>query len=351
LSLCKLLIYHVIILSMKGTPFKTRRISPFMQATPGLGGGQIPIDPNAGEGSDDAKVGRVKQSEIDYKAGDVFEAVASFLPYAGEAIDAKNTVRDLINEDYYGAALNAAGFAIPFVPGWVVKGGVQKIMNFLRKQPGVEDAIKKGQDLMGGSKTAGQMSVRNPGAPTGVNPATGYKYDMDILDVDNPIPSFSRAQIDNVELPRMKQLGRQLDANNFDVSTLTADNITFKGRSGGRTIVEVDLGNGQKQLFYKSTGSAGKAGSGVGGSTEGLWQPYAGHSNSAGSKGWFGKDSGYEDWYKSESYRDISGNLDKLATEKGINLDLQMNNSIDKNFDAYRKRVGADQADLSIIQD
>ena len=34
---------------MKGTPFKTRRISPFMQATPEFGGGQIPIDPNAGE--------------------------------------------------------------------------------------------------------------------------------------------------------------------------------------------------------------------------------------------------------------------------------------------------------------
>ena len=168
----------------------------------------------------------------------------------------------------------------------------------------------------------------------------------------------------------MKKLGQALDANNFDVSTLTKDNITFKGRSGGRTVVEVDLGNGQKQLFYKSTGSAGKAGSGVGGSTEGLWQPYAGHSRSAGSKGWFGKDAGYKDWYKSKSFNDISGNLDVLATEKGINLDMQMDLSTDlskaaKNkpyseltnaelneaFVNYKKRVGADQANLSTIQD
>jgi len=365
---------------MKGTPFKTRRISPFMQATPGFGG-QIPIDPNASEGSVDPKVGRVKQSDIDYKEkqGEEFEQVATFAPVTGEIIDAKNTVKDLIAGDYAGAALNAAGFAIPFVPGSVIKGGVKKVMDYIRKLPGAEEAIKKGEELMSGSKTAGQMSIKNPGAPTGVNPATGYKYDMDILDVENPIPSFSKVEIDKVEIPRMKKLGQTLDASDFDVSTLTKDNITFKGRSGGRTIVEVDLGNGQKQLFYKSTGSAGKSGSGVGGSTEGLWQPYAGHASENFSvnkygkpigKGWFGKDAGYEDWYKSKSYRDISGNLDVLAIEKGINLDMQMDLSTDLSkaarnkpyseltdaelneaFANYQKRVGADQAELSIIQD
>tara|TARA_R110000765_G_scaffold354181_1_gene444270 strand:+ start:27 stop:1058 length:1032 start_codon:yes stop_codon:yes gene_type:complete len=343
---------------MKGTPFKTRRISPFMQADSSLGGGQVPIDPNAGEGSVDPKVGRVKQSDIDYSKGGekVAEAmggvenVANFAPVSGEIIDAKNTIKDLIKGEYGGAALNAAGFMIPFIPGSVVKGGVKKIMDYIRKQPGAEEAMKKGEELMSGSPTAGQMSAKNPGAPTGVNSATGYKYDMDVLDVENPIPSFTKADLDNVEIPRMKKLGQALDASNFDVSTLTKDNIAFKGRSGGRTIVEIDLGNGQKQLFYKSTGSAKKSGGGVGGTTEGLWQPYAGHSNSAGSKGWFGKDAGYEDWYKSKSFNGISGNLDKLATEKGINLNLQMNDSVDKTFEAYRKRVGADQADIANIQ-
>jgi len=368
---------------MKGTPFKTRRISPFMQADLGLGGGQIPIDPNAGEGSVDPMVGGKKQSEIDYKEGDDFEAVASFIPGTGEVIDAKNTIKDLINKDYSGAALNAAGFAIPFVPGSVVKGGVKAIMRFLRKTPGAEEALKKGEDILQStSRNAEQMNVKSGvnanNAPTGINPNTGYKYDMDILDVDNPIPSFSRAQIDNVELPKMKQLGKSLDNSNFDVTSLTKDNITFKGRSGGRTIVEVDLGNGQKQLFYKSTGSAGKAGSGAGGSTEGLWQPYAGHASENFSvnkygkptgKGWFGKDSGYKDWYKSKSFNDISGNLDALSTQKGINLDMQMDLSTDLSkaargkpydkltnaelneaFDNYRTRVGADQADIATIQ-
>jgi len=368
---------------MKGTPFKTRRISPFMQANPGLGGGQIPIDPNAGETSGNINT-KNNQKEIwkemtnndlqgtsSASVKEIAEGVGSFLPIAGEVIDAKNTIKDLIAGDYGGAALNAAGFAIPFVPGSVVKGGVKKVMSWLRKQPGAEDAIKKGDDIIqGSSKKAKQMDVGgvNPNkAPTGVNPNTGYKYDMDVLDVDNPIPSFTKADLDKVEIPRMKQLGKNLDANNFDASTLTKDNITFKGRSGGRTIVEVDLGNGQKQLFYKSTGSAKKAGSGAGGSTEGLWQPYAGHSSDASN--WFGKDAGYKDWYKSQSYRDIAGNLDVLATKKGVNLNMQMdlstdlskaargkkysdlsNSELNEAFANYKKRVGPDQADIANIQ-
>jgi hypothetical protein len=108
-------------------------------------GGQIPIDPNAGEGSVGPNVGRVKQSEIDYrKGGEDFDTVLSFIPGAGEAVDAKNTVKDLLNKDYTGAALNAAGFVIPFVPGSVVKGGVKKIKEYIFKNvKGSKEAIKK----------------------------------------------------------------------------------------------------------------------------------------------------------------------------------------------------------------
>ena len=49
------------------------------------------------------------------------EMVGGFIPGAGEVIDAKNTIMDLSKGDYAGAAMNAAGFLLPFVPGKAVK--------------------------------------------------------------------------------------------------------------------------------------------------------------------------------------------------------------------------------------
>jgi hypothetical protein len=276
-----------------------------------------------------------------------------------------------IKNPYLAFAVDLATDPSTYVGAGVIKGVVKKSIKKSTKA-----LVKSADDITKSNKK--QIIKAIDDGPVG--PKTGggvssnfltskwYKSDMKVLDVDNPIPSFTRVNLDKVEIPRMKQLGKNLDANKFDVSSLTKDNITFKGRSGGRTIVEVDLGNGQKQLFYKSTGSARKTGAGTGGTTEGLWQPYAGHSRDI-QKGWFGKDAGYEDWYKSKSYRDISGNLDVLATKKGINLNMQMDLStdlsksakgkkyidlsdaeLDEAFDNYRKRVGPDQADIADIK-
>tara|TARA_R110000787_G_scaffold223654_2_gene331981 strand:- start:295 stop:1221 length:927 start_codon:yes stop_codon:yes gene_type:complete len=115
-------------------------------------GGQIPIDPNAGEGSEEVMVGRKKQSDIDYKEGkkkadktaDQVQDIANLVPVAGEIIDAKNTIKDLLNKDYTGAALNAAGFFIPFIPGKIIKGGVNKVKDYIFKNvKGSKEAVKK----------------------------------------------------------------------------------------------------------------------------------------------------------------------------------------------------------------
>ena len=50
------------------------------------------------------------------------EGTANWLPFVGEAIDAKNTIKDLSKGYYVGATENAAGLMIPFLPGGVVKG-------------------------------------------------------------------------------------------------------------------------------------------------------------------------------------------------------------------------------------
>lgn len=151
------------------------------------------IDPNAGEGSGDAKVGRKKQSEIDYSKGEKkvektasqVQDVANVAPIAGEIIDAKNTVKDLIAGDYSGAALNAAGFAIPFVPGSVIKKGVKAVMNYIRKTPGAEDAIKKGTKIL------------DEGGSTGPKPKGGVDGD---LTTTQPFPENVRTDDDMLKI-------------------------------------------------------------------------------------------------------------------------------------------------------
>lgn len=139
-------------------------------------------------------------------------------------------------------------------------------------------------------------------------------------------------EVANDALTFMKQKGKSLDKNYsyFNYGDLTPDNAKFFGTKYGRSIAEVELPDGSTQLFYKSSGKAGKSGSGVGGTTEGLWQPYGGHANIPNVKDWFIKDKGYKDWYGSKSFRDISGNLDRLAVEGGWDLSNQARASVKK---------------------
>lgn len=119
-------------------------------------GGQIPIDPNAGETSGNINT-KNNQKEIwkemtndnlqdsnSASVEEIAEGVGSVLPIAGEVIDAKNTIKDLLNKDYTGAALNAAGFVIPFIPGKIIKGGVNKVKEYIFKSvKGSKEAVKK----------------------------------------------------------------------------------------------------------------------------------------------------------------------------------------------------------------
>ena len=67
---------------------------------------------------------RKENSTINYEDA---ELAASFAPYLGEVIDAKNTVKSLKDGKYGEAALHAAGFMIPFVPGGALVRGAKKL--------------------------------------------------------------------------------------------------------------------------------------------------------------------------------------------------------------------------------
>ena len=94
--------------------------------------------------------------------------------------------------------------------------------------------------------------------------------------------------------------------------------INFKGSYSGRPIVEVTMPYGSTQFFYKSSGWAGKSGQGVKGTTEGQWQVYGGHSNHPMTSGdnWFIKDSDYNTFYGSDTYREMANALDDALMRK-----------------------------------
>jgi hypothetical protein len=101
--------------------------------------GGFNFNKNSGKGyySPEAIKERQKNKKINWEN---LELGAGFAPYLGEVIDAKNTIKDLRAGNYGGAALNATGFMIPFVPGGAIKRGFKKL--FGKKTP-ITTAITK----------------------------------------------------------------------------------------------------------------------------------------------------------------------------------------------------------------
>lgn len=292
------------------------------------------IDPNAGEGSVDPKVGRKKQSDIDYKEGQKkadktagqVQDVANFAPIVGELIDGKNTVKDLIKGDYGGAALNAAGFAIPFVPGSIIKKGAKKVMDYIRRAPGADDAIKKGKKILDESGSTGNKP--KGGVASEVNAkfkyegATNYTSNGKITDR----AEFNR--MTNEVLEGLRGAGRSTDEAlskmNWSASTdLNPKHVTKLGTQNGRGIFEVAFPDGTTQKFWRSTGTGGKAvtlDNGAKVASEGFFGALPGHMDVdvPGMKvdGWFIKG---QDWqgYGSKTYTETGAKLKEMF-DKGI---------------------------------
>ena len=147
---------------------------------------------------------------------------------------------------------------------------------------------------------------------------------------DDVKPSWSRGVTNYGRSPEgiqdalrsMKSQGKHLDEIGFNVNDVIAPNVINHGNKFGRQIAEVALPNGQSQLFYKSSGLAGKKGAGKTGTTEGLWQPYGGHASTGATDNWFIKDAGYENFYDSNSFKAIANKLDEI--ESGWDMSKQV---------------------------
>ena len=238
--------------------------------------------------------------------------VLGMIPGVGEIADGINASWYAKEGKYGDAALSGAAM-LPGA-GWAAGGTkIAKHMSKLKRVLGFSDKAKdvsKGVELTDVVKSE-DLFMSKP---------TNYG--------DNYKPS----EFNNVfrgAIGGMTEQGKNLDKIGYDVSKmLNKDAVKYHGVQGGRTVMEVSLPNGGSQLFYKSSGLAGKSGKGVGGTTEGMWQPFGGFANVTlkgygPTKNWFIKSGDYKNFYGSKSFRDIAGNLDKIAAEKGIDMSKQ----------------------------
>ena len=227
---------------MKGTPFKTRRLtSPFMLAEAGLGGSEG-VDPVVEEENTGKKIAGFFTPES------VGEAMLGVLPVGGKGISKWLTKSKMGKK-----VLNKIpGLSKLFTKSKVVKN---KPIDF-----------SKSRDFSGKAK---QMQTTGGVSGKGIKVDKNYKYET--FDAKTTPRSVTNAT--NVK-------GTDLD--NFvkgKPTVYTKEHITKLPSKGGRPFVKVDLPNGGEQIFYKSSGTGGKAGS------KGEWIPFEGFRPG----GWFVK--------------------------------------------------------------
>lgn len=207
------------------------------------------------------------------KGNEEAETVGSFLPVAGEVIDAKNTIQDLSKGDYAGAAMNAAGFMLPFIPGKAIKklfGKADSPLPAAKPMPTSNPIINAQKDHIKRSNLDEFGVPRN--FKEGVSP--------DQFGGSRPAWNQPMDDLKNVKVKADKL--DEFTSANPDWNT-NPDNFKFLGTKSGRDMIEFNSPAGN-QTFYRSSGLGGKAGS------AGSYVPFEGYQDLPGTKNWFMKE-------------------------------------------------------------
>jgi hypothetical protein len=184
--------------------------------------------------------------------------------------------------NYGGAALSAAGFALPFVPGKAVK----KFFGYSG------DAAKKAPPPKTVDKSTGFNDPANPNADIDeFNVPRNFKKGYTDFEARNDILD-DKGRVSGNKLFENVFSNTENRANKLDEFSMSnpdwntkPENFKYLGNDEGRDFIEVNTPAGN-QTFYRSTGLGGKAGS------KGSWVPFEGYGPNAwimksGSEGKF----------------------------------------------------------------
>ena len=258
------------------------------------------------------------------------------------ANDIKNLPFTLAKEsyDYFLGDGNFEGSEIVDMDALATTGDA---LSFIPLAKGVQTGLKTAKPII---KYADNVLMNAPRAQmtlnSGVNPGMMVNAYQDARNAVKGMKfPFSKT---GRQLDQIKGSGAYWDDVGIPGKDLVSktDMVEYVGTKSGRPVVNVKMPDGTTQSFYKSSGWAGKAGDGVGGTTEGMWQPFGGFTKHPKVKNgdWFIKDAGYKDFYGSQTYKDIAGELDNALIKK---FDLKNTDELDNviNFQ-NRNRPGDD---------
>jgi len=243
------------------------------------------------------------------KMNNAFRAAASVTP-VGMAINAIEGATRLgmdVPELIKDPSLSTAGavgmdllMASPFIPAAASKTGqvISKVDDALMNAPRAQMTLNSGVN-------PSMMINAYQDARAAIDKVKGIKF------------PFSKT---GQQLDQIKGSGAYWDEVGIPGKDLVSktDMVEYVGTKSGRPVVNVKMPDGTTQSFYKSSGWAGKAGDGVGGTTEGMWQPFGGFTKHPKVKSgdWFIKDAGYKDFYGSQTYKDMANSMDDVLIKK-----------------------------------
>lgn len=243
------------------------------------------------------------------KMNNAFRAAASVTPVgmAINAIDGATRLGMDVPELIKDPSLSTAGavgmdllMASPFIPAAASKTGqvISKVDDALMNAPRAQMTLNSGVN-------PSMMINAYQDARNAIDKVKGIKF------------PFSKT---GQQLDQIKGSGAYWDEVGIPGKDLVSktDMVEYVGTKSGRPVVNVKMPDGTTQSFYKSSGWAGKAGDGVGGTTEGMWQPFGGFTKHPKVKSgdWFIKDAGYKDFYGSQTYKDMAYSMDDALIKK-----------------------------------
>ena len=249
----------------------------------------------------------------------------------GLVSDLSTTAKDLwaspftAGKELYDYSLGDGNFEINKVFDTEALGTSLDALSVIPVAKGVKTAFKTAKPIL---KYADNVLMNAPRAKmtlnSGVNPnmmVNAYQDARAAIDKVKGIKfPFSKT---SQQLDQLKGSGAYWDEVGIPGKDLVnkSEMVEYVGTKSGRPVVSVKMPDGTTQKFYKSVGDpakggAGKVGQGVGGTTEGMWQPFGGFADHPKSTNWFIKDGGFKDFYGSKTYRDIAGELDNTLIRK-----------------------------------